>query len=384
MGKRGDRRRQRKKAIRSRKKVPYEGFRAGPLTVERYGRYVSFSMDRSHPEYEAFRAARRAELEAAPDAVAEARRNLVTRLAPYDAFDVLAALWLHNVPKNRETYKESSESGVLAICELAASVLVERDQRAGSDALSYFGPEALAEAQEHLHWMLGAKSLLVMFEGVDLEEGPSELDEIRAHARGHRLAVRGPSYEWQEEATVIELFDDPAIADVTHDSIGFDATTGLRLVGATSALGLERLDARLNEGREFARAAIAELHRARRGEEPADSKYAGVLERVSEMPLDDAEAWLKFAAVSWVGSASGTTLSFTVDELAAYAGVDRGQVARFLEMFSVGFNAFREIGRPVDVEDIRATPILRDEAGNFLCYSPHNLHWGVRPASRRR
>ena len=37
-------------------------------------------------------------------------------------------------------------------------------------------------------------------------------------------------------------------------------------------------------------------------------------------------------------------LAYTVDELAAYAGVERDQVESFLEIFSVGFGEFRDLG----------------------------------------
>ncbi len=104
MAKRGDKRRARERAKRRLRRLPYEGFKAGPLRVERYGRSIRMSLD---PTLEGFEEFRQAQIDAAaslPGHYAELRDELRTSLAHFDAFDVLANLWLLNVPKDPETY----------------------------------------------------------------------------------------------------------------------------------------------------------------------------------------------------------------------------------------------------------------------------------------
>lgn len=76
MGKRGDKRRKKVKDLRRRKAIPYEGFTYGPFTLERFGRYVRFSVDQSHPDASNFREAIERRASDAPEEYRRKREDL--------------------------------------------------------------------------------------------------------------------------------------------------------------------------------------------------------------------------------------------------------------------------------------------------------------------
>jgi DNA-binding NarL/FixJ family response regulator len=120
MGKKGDKRRAKRKR-RYPRQPDIEGFQVGPLTVERQGRYITHRVDPEHPDYADFRRAMDEEVAQLPTRLKELREEIRDSLAPFDAFDVVGNLWLLNVPKDRETYRESTEDGKLVIPEIAAA-----------------------------------------------------------------------------------------------------------------------------------------------------------------------------------------------------------------------------------------------------------------------
>jgi hypothetical protein len=80
-----------------------------------------------------------------------------------------------------------------------------------------------------------------------------------------------------------------------------------------------------------------------------------------------------------MGYAVGSTLSVTAQEVADAAGCGLDDTSAFLRLFSVGFDTNELRGDQGDIERIRDRPVLTDGANNYLCYSPHNLLWGLRP-----
>src|SRR5437868_14952634 len=138
MGKRGDKRRAKSKS-RRRRHADVEGFQVGPLSVERRGKFVVSHLDQEHPDYADFRAAIDEMRRHLPQEAEKIRAELREMLRPFDAFDVVTSLWLLNVPKDSETYRESTEEGVLAIPEVAAAIMVERNSRDGEDPTALIG-----------------------------------------------------------------------------------------------------------------------------------------------------------------------------------------------------------------------------------------------------
>jgi hypothetical protein len=363
--------------------MPYDGMQLGPVRIERFGRHIRTSVDTSSPDFEAFRIAAReavAELPGIYDSRLQALKDL---LADYDAFDALAAVWMTNAVADPETYKEWQHPGVQAACELLATALVQRGARRGARPDRMLVGSIVEETQSILLELLNMKAFLLMVESTDSGEDPDPFSEVRAPARSHRLVVRGPSYDWQEEQTVRELFGHETVADDVLTACGFTADTALRLVDGVVEIGLDRLRERANQARAFAEELLADVREVRDGHEPRDVRSRTVAEALTDLSLQEAEERIHTDLIAWTSVALGTTMSFTAAELAAHVRCDADEVASYLETFSVRFGESSESGREIDVEDIRERPIVADGAGSFLCVSLPSLLWALRPRIER-
>jgi hypothetical protein len=305
--------------------------------------------------------------------------ELKAALAEHDAFDVIANLWLLNVPKDPETYREWEDDGILAAVEMAASVLVERPIRAGSGSRRPIRADLLLQVQEQLKSLLMLTAFVAMDSATSggTEVGPTE--EIQARAKAFRVGVRGSSYEWQERHTVEDLFEEPAVRAEVMAATGLSAKLCLTLVDAVSTLGLARLRARAAEARTIMATLISDLDRIRRGDEPEDPRSREVAENLAHLDSDEAAARLHTIAISWVAYKLGDTMSFTAEELAAAACCDIALAERFLSIFSVGFGELDPGERDVSMEDIRDRPLIHDANGRYISVSIHNLLWSIRP-----
>lgn len=384
MAKRGDKRRARERAKRRLRRLPYEGFKAGPLRVERYGRSIRMSLD---PTFEGFEEFRQAQIDAAaslPGHYAELRDELRTSLAHFDAFDVLANLWLLNVPKDPETYREWEEEGVLAVVEIAASVMIEREQRAGETPHATLTGEVIAQTQGLAKNLLMLKAFSAMISTSEPGTAPTPFEDIRARALAHRIGVRGPSYDWQERDTFMDLLDHPVVRADVLKACGLSASTAVAFVDAIDAIGLEQLREKVIEARETADNIIADIERVRSGLEVQDPRAMSIAQRLEHLPADHAGDQIRSAAIAWVGAGLGSTLSFTSTDLAAKVGCDVRDADAFVSMLCIGFGELNNLGRPVDIEDIRHRPLIKDADGRYLCVSPHNLHWGLRPTLEQK
>jgi hypothetical protein len=376
VGKRGDKRRARKK--RRTHRVDAEGFQVGPLIVERRGKNLIQRVDSDHPDYAEFKELMRKQVANLPTELARIRTELGELFAPFDAFDVVAYLWLMNVPSDPETYRESSDEGMLAIPEAAAAILVERDDRSGANPSANFW-EIAEQAQSLLKDYLLTQAFIFMEEASTRHIDDAAYGEIRGLARSHRLAVRGPSYWWQEEQTIRDLFSEARIEPLVKAAIGFTAEEGVALGQAMSEFGLERLQKRLEEARNFARRLTADLDRVRAGGKPQAEEHGLIIERLSDLKRSTAVRRIDQMALAWGGFATGSVFEFSADELAEYAGVGTGEATAFLKAFSIGFGHFAEAERLPELEDLRDNPILVDAGGKHICVSVHNVLWGLRP-----
>lgn len=380
MAKRGDKRR--RKAKRKRPQSTYvRWFEAGPLRVEQHGRTTRTSIDVDHPDFPEFVKARDEMIAELPTRIGELRREIQEKLRQFDAFDVVADLWLANVPKDRETYRESVEEGQLVLVELAASLLIDRQKRDGSavEPEAWFAPH-LYGTQEKLRDLLYLEQHRIMSSMTTSRDPVYE--EIRARARSHRLAVRGVSYPWQEEATTRELCGEGALGDDLARLTGFSVDEAFRLAQSVTDIGLHHIEERIRHAHAYAEGLAATIDNVRRGVPAADIPK-GLEEVVIELARRkkrEGERWARYAAASWASAGSGTTLSFDVSELAADAQVSASVAEAFLARFTTTFGLVPASGLDPSIEDLRERPILDDGDGNYLCGSPHNLLWAIRSA----
>jgi hypothetical protein len=270
-----------------------------------------------------------------PNDYAARVERLTNLFADFDAFDALAAIWTTNAVADPETYKEWEHPGVIAAPELAASLLLRRSTREGQRPGAMLSGAVILEAQELLVELLQMKSFMLMENASKRTDSSDVFAELRATGLVHRLAVRGPSYDWQEERTVRELFDDGSVRDDVVAVCGFTAIAALKLVD-------------------------------------------GVVTALKDLDLAAAETAIHSRLIAWTSVALGTTMSFTPRELAAHTGRTVDETRAFLTMFSLPFGEAPAPGREIDIEDVRNRPLIRDDADRYLCVSLPSLLFALR------
>ncbi len=297
-------------------------------------------------------------------------------MAPHDAFEVLGYLWLSNSTANPETFKEWEHEGVAAAVELAAAVLLRRTSRAGDSETE---PSQLdyEVVETRLREVLIHRALRLMNDAAGDQNPPDAFAMTRANAIAHRLAVRSPSYDWQERATVIELFDHETVRADVFASCGFTASTALGLQDAITDLGLERLRERGTQAREARQSLMAAV--ADPAADTGDDWARDIVQALREMPPTEAEQRVDGMLMAWIGHELGRTMSFTASDLAELTGSDVTEVDAYLSAFSIEFGSLPAHGGEVDIEDVRARPIVADGHGRNLCVSAPSLIWALRP-----
>jgi len=376
MGKRGDKRRKKKREAKGAKRIPYESFSYGPLRLERYGRNMVTTLDQSSPEIEQFREATREMFDGFPERYESDIARLAEMFAPHDAFEVIGYLWLSNSTANPETYKEWEHEGIPAAVELAAAVLLRRSARAGNR--KQHGSKLDYEAVEaRLRELLVNRALRLMSDAAGTQDPPDAFAMTRANAIAHRLTVRSPSYDWQERATVMELFDHDTVREDVLAACGFTATTALTLQDAIIETGLQRLHERGAKAREASETLMAKVKNP--PEDPGDDSDAQVLRTLQEMEPAEAQHHIDAMLLAWIGHELGQTVSFTASDLAQLAGCDGQETGAYLSAFSIEFGEQPSHSGEIDIEDVRARPIVADGHGRYLCVSAPSLIWALRP-----
>ena len=375
MGKRGDKRRKKKREAKGAKRIPYESFSYGPLRLERYGRNMVTTLDQSSPEIERFREATREMFDGFPERYESDIARLAEMFAPHDAFEVIGYLWLSNSTANPETYKEWEHEGIPAAVELAAAVLLRRSARAGNR--KQHGSKLDYEAVgARLRELLVNRALRLMSDAAGTQDPPDAFAMTRANAIAHRLTVRSPSYDWQERATVMELFDHDTVREDVLAACGFTATTALTLQDAIIETGLQRLQ-RGAKAREASETLMAKVKNP--PEDPGDDSDAQVLRTLQEMEPAEAQHHIDAMLLAWIGHELGQTVSFTASDLAQLAGCDGQETGAYLSAFSIEFGEQPSHSGEIDIEDVRARPIVADGHGRYLCVSAPSLIWALRP-----
>ena len=354
-------------------------FEAGPFRMEQRGRNLLTRVDSEHPDYQKWLRARDEMVAELPTQIAELREELRQQLAPFDAFDVVAHLWLANVPKDRESYRESTEEGLLVVPEFAAALLISRPTRAGDGDGEWFAPHG-HDVQEKLKALLQMEQIRIVSDAA--HSADAVYDEIRARARAHHMAVRGVSYFWQEETTARQLCGEGEFGAELARLTGFSVDEAFRLAESVTDVGVERVEARIRHAHGFADTLIAAVEEVRRGRDPGDvpESFVDVLTQLARLKKGVAAQRARYMAASWASYGSGSTLAFRTPDLAEHAGVPEETAAAFLARFSIAFGFAPNPPREPSVNDLRELPILADAEGNYLCCSPHNLLWAIRPA----
>lgn len=365
-----------------------QGFALGPLEVVQEGPTLSFSVDPDHPDYAKFKDALDKQARTTPERVLELRKEIAEISAPYHAFDVVFAVWMTFAVVRTDTLR-ALKMGFPRAAEYVAHVLLDRDNPQGvrlptpEEMRTSFEPNKLGELVAQI-----VADLPIWFHYRQNEDDEVAADpwlELRTRFYLHRLGITSFRYEWQETATIAELFG-PFEEELQQD-IGFGAEEAIRMAEALASLAMTRAADRGEKARGFAKDLREELAAARRGEAIPNGMLPERMGELMKLPKADAEKWIDGLAMSWMAFGLGQDASFEASDLAIAADVSVDAATAFLNAFAVDFghrpdkerweaDPHKEVGNELEV--MRRIPLLHDGNGGYLPAAIDTVFYGVR------
>jgi hypothetical protein len=311
----------------------------------------------------------------APARIAALREELVEVLAPFDAFDVIANLWVVNSPFDPDTYRESAQEGLMSVSDYVALLCAERPSRAATGAGGGMldGP-ILDRIDGIVRAILGLTDLTLTAEARAAKD-PFEV--LRRQVVSRRMFVQGPGFDFQEEALIDRLFEEERTRAELLDRVGFGARDGLAIGEAIVEVALNRFSEQRVENRDVA-ALLAKVP-----PESADDlgdPFKPIVAQLAQLSEAEKRAATKRLEIALSFSSLGRTMAVRANEVAAQSGVEQVHVKAYLDTFSTSFGRPTGSGFGTELQTIRERPLLVDGDGNYLLVSHLALFWALRPA----
>lgn len=356
----------------------HEVFEAGGLRVERHGRFMVTQSMRT-PEQQAELIERLAEAhKELPSQIATKVERLEELLASLDPFDVIANLMVINTFHDPDSYKEYEMEGNVAYVEYVALLCVKRP-RWTSDHRR-LGKNELGPIVSLVEEIFQDTEFYYSAEAADPERDgpPGIVEEMRLATILNELVVRHPGYSHHLEEMLTKLFTpfDPWM----REELGFSISEALKLANALERILLTRFKERLTTCHHELKALKREV-RASKRDGLRDPRFPPELvAQLGALPEKKMLSQAKTFVYSGAYFALGDTFSVSANEAAEAAEVPTENATAFLEFFSLEFgDVDAGFTMPAPTHRLQTRPVLRDGT-SFLCPSPQNLLWGLRPA----
>lgn len=313
----------------------------------------------------------------------EIEARLAEEMAPYDAFDIVANMLFSNLALDLDAYRESEHQGLLANVEYAASLCLRRRSRDGIGDRD--DPSLAGHATRWNDDIRGLMHIRWLGQMASLTTDRSSLARVRYRQFGRELVLRNVAYEWQEEQLLRNLLGSGTVDQDLLRLAGFTIEEALKLAGEISHRPDERM---LHQGQEARSAAtfLQDQVRARRRggpHTPSSQHVAALVDELVNLPAKQRNRAIKQTVVLGMWHRVGDLISFTIQELAAAAGVEEQQVTCFLAVFSQTFEQEIEPDPIKAIGAVRARPIMHD-GNTYLCVDGGDLLWAIRKRLEER
>ena len=302
----------------------------------------------------------------------ELREKLAFELGPYDAFDLIANLWVVNSPFNPDTYRESTHEGLMTVSDYVGLLLSERPSREPTrEARGPIDAPVLDGIDGMVKVILGLTDRQM---SVQARQSEDRFEEVRAQLLSRRMFVQGHGFDFQESALIEELLAAPEIDAELESKVGFGASDGLAISEEIVELGLREFLRRRDET-----SGIVTLiqEKALPGLGEAVELIARHLGKGSKeerrRTREEVELALSFARL-------GSIFQVRAEELAAATGIAVPKVEAYLRAFSTAFGQEPGSTTALGLDRIRRRPLLADGEGNYILVSHLALFWALRPA----
>jgi hypothetical protein len=379
MSKRGDKRRARKKKRRKPVAEPelVPTLEIGPLTIQQQGLNIVSFLDPEHPEYAEFVKHRDEFRAGLPELIEEKWRALEELLDPLPAFDALAHFQLSEIIQSAEpdALAPGPSTSLLAGMETLGAIVARRPTAEATGTADALHENTITEIQTAVRDLLTLETWSAL-ETADPASSDDPFADLRSRALAMRIAVRGPSYPWQERETLRELFGGEAVNNDLTAAIGAGIDACLKVEAATETIGTDKLSARISAAQEGAHRLLQATDRRRQGRNVRDEATRELADRLAALPEGEAKTMVRRLATAMSAVELGRTLSFTAQEVADHAGLPAAETSRVLQLLSTPFGSEDDFARVR--EEFRTKPLLFD-GDRYFCVSHHQMLWGLRP-----
>ena len=309
-------------------------------------------------------------------------------LLRYDAFDMLGALMLQEMPL--EEPESGVEGDLPSIVDYTALLYLKHEYNPGTDLNAGKGAEKAGSRISHL---LVSSMMHRIGKTSDTDgqasDGPKNRDgpEDLPGSLAAEDMMRAPPIHTRYLAEILRALFDPFRAPL-EARVGFSIDDVLAVNAAVSTLIRARLAQRRAEARESLGALTAAVAERRSSGEGGGAASGGnrVVHELSRLRRKKAELAIEELVDTWFTSQMGLVCSFTADELAAEAGLPVERVRSFLGLFAQAFGspAPNPPGavRQAAVRQLRARPFIAHQ-DRYLCPNPGRFLWGVQASLER-
>lgn len=360
---------------------PDEVLQGPGFTILRHGRYVTIDSRRTKDEQR--RLTRR--LASSGDAllreIGETNQKLEALIHRYNSLELLAHISLLNTAENPNTYKEYESSIRPSYIEHLA-LLELKDRKYETRSLEMPDGLVVKETQALLDTIFHKTVWYRLAEATepDDENAPGDLEELRFRQALHELVVRSPTYYDHWCDVLRRLFGSDYVVSRMENHLGFSIESALKLVEAVPRLEERKLASRMEEAREheaWMRKAVDQFKRTGTYEGPKETRE--LVNEIRNLRGKDAKRALTNLSVAWAFFDLAGTLSFTIPEIAAQAGLPEPVAGDILGAFSLGFGTTKpDYMMPELTHQLKLRPLIRYR-NKYFCPTPHLLLWAIKP-----
>jgi hypothetical protein len=293
-------------------------------------------------------------------------------MAPWNAFDVLTWLRLQNLPLV-DNYRESTHEGLLALVEMAALILLERDgPEATGPRLSAAGGDAsnVANLSQSLSKELRSILEISMVKTFAEMADADTQDYVRWRVVEREVIIRNGGYPHIQTRHLEKSLDQKVPRALMEAHLGFDIRAALAAIAALD----RRLDYQLQAA---AYAAKAKMVNWVASEDPE------ILE-IQALLGDRFEEFLRLYIAHEAGDRLGRRLTINHEELAELAGISLKASESFLKAFSLPFqrqvwDAEMAIAEYLGgLNPLRLRPLIDADDGAYLVVDVGRLLFSLR------
>jgi hypothetical protein len=362
----------------------YEYAEGPGIVMERHGRFMRMRNIASADGRATMNKALLDRRQGIPAELSNLASQLEAELTKFDPFTVLAHMYMHENPRNADTYKEYSFSGKSAYVEYAALLLLKRPYPISHKELTFQDLEHIRELIDEIY---NLSTFYFLTERLESQSEDAEVDpiqEFRTRTITHNLIVRNPGYEHHLSQFTQKLFGNERISRWMEANLGFTIHDALEINNCTAAIGAERLWQRRQEAKGFTKALKQAARRQRKGKDLTHNLPPELVAEYSQLTEKRLIREARNLAIGWMAHDLSTTLSFTLDEVVATSGCSLEATRAYLEARSLNFGSIPEtFVLPTATPPLAAAPVLHHN-GRYLTPVDNWLDWGLKPFLEQR